>query len=35
MTNKKIICLNIPDNFEYRNPKLIELIKKNYDNNNT
>jgi len=25
-----IICLDIPDNFAYREPALIELIKKNY-----
>lgn len=28
--DKSIKCLNIPDSFEYRDPKLIELIKKNY-----
>jgi predicted protein tyrosine phosphatase len=28
--NKPVICLNIEDSFEYRNPKLIKLIKKNY-----
>lgn len=26
----KIVELGIPDNFEYRNPKLIELIKQTY-----
>lgn len=30
MTKKKVICLNIPDNFAYRDPQLVELIKKNY-----
>jgi predicted protein tyrosine phosphatase len=30
MTGKPIICLNIPDHFEYRNPELIDLIKKSY-----
>lgn len=28
---KPVLCLEVPDNFEYRNPKLIEMIKKNYD----
>jgi predicted protein tyrosine phosphatase len=27
---KPIICLNIEDNFEYRDPKLMKLIAKNY-----
>lgn len=26
----KIVQLDIPDNFEYRNPKLVELIKTSY-----
>lgn len=30
MTSKPIICLNIPDSFSYRHPKLIRLIKQNY-----
>ena len=29
-TQKPVICLGIPDNFEYRNPELIELIKTQY-----
>lgn len=28
--SKKVICLNIPDNFAYRDPALMELIRKNY-----
>jgi len=28
--NKKIINLNIGDNYEYKNPELIKLIKKRY-----
>lgn len=28
--NKPVICLNIEDDFRYRDPELIELIKKNY-----
>jgi predicted protein tyrosine phosphatase len=31
MTSKPIICLNIPDNFQYRNKKLIKLIKTQYN----
>lgn len=27
----KVIALNVPDNFEYRNPELIQLIKDRYD----
>lgn len=27
----KVICLQIPDNFAYRDPKLLKLIKKQYD----
>lgn len=29
--DRPIINLRIPDNYEYRNPELIELIKKRYD----
>ena len=28
---KPVVVLNIPDNFEYRDPDLIEEIKKAYD----
>lgn len=28
--DKPIICLNIDDNYEYRDPDLIKLITKNY-----
>ncbi len=28
--NTPIINLEIPDNYEYRHPELVELIKKNY-----
>lgn len=28
--NKKVICLNIEDNFGYRDPKLMELIRNSY-----
>lgn len=28
---KPVICLNIPDNFGYRDPALMEMIKTNYD----
>jgi predicted protein tyrosine phosphatase len=31
MLDKPIIDLQIPDNYEYRNPELIELIKERYD----
>lgn len=31
ITQKPVVCLDIPDNFEYRNPHLIELIKTQYD----
>ena len=31
MLDKPIIDLKIPDNYEYRNPELIELIKERYD----
>lgn len=30
LTTKPIICLKIPDDFSYREPELMELIKKNY-----
>lgn len=30
--NTPIKVLDIPDNYEYRNPELIELIKEQYDN---
>jgi len=26
----KVICLNIPDNFAYRDPELMKMIKENY-----
>jgi predicted protein tyrosine phosphatase len=29
--DKKIVVLGIPDNFAYRDPELVELIKKSYD----
>ena len=29
--NTPVICLDIPDQFEYRNPKLIAMIKEKYD----
>jgi predicted protein tyrosine phosphatase len=29
--DKPIICLNIPDSFEYRDPELLKLIRKQYD----
>lgn len=28
---KNVVNLQIPDNFEYRNPKLVELIKTSYN----
>ncbi len=28
MHNKKIVCLNIPDNYEYMQLELVELLKK-------
>jgi predicted protein tyrosine phosphatase len=31
MTKKPVICLEIEDSFEYRNPKLVELIQKKYN----
>ena len=30
-TQKPVVCLSIPDHFEYRSPELIELIKKQYE----
>jgi predicted protein tyrosine phosphatase len=30
MLDKPIINLEIPDNYEYRNPELIQLIKERY-----
>lgn len=32
INNTPIIVLNIPDNFGYRDPKLMEMIKENYEN---
>ena len=29
-TDKPVICLNVPDNYGYRDKELIELIKDNY-----
>jgi predicted protein tyrosine phosphatase len=31
MIDKPIINLEIPDNYDYRNPKLIQMIKENYE----
>lgn len=31
LTKKTIICLDIPDSFSYRDPKLMKLIKSAYD----
>jgi len=31
MLDKPIINLEIPDNYEYRNPELIQLIKERYE----
>ena len=31
MTDKPVQCLNIPDSFEYRDPRLIKLIKEKYE----
>jgi predicted protein tyrosine phosphatase len=31
MTKKKVICLNIPDQYEYRSPELNALIRERYD----
>ena len=33
--DKPIVNLNIPDIYEYRNPKLIELIKERYEQRTT
>lgn len=33
--DKPIINLEIPDNYEYRNPKLIEMIKERYEQKST
>ena len=30
--DKPILCLGIPDHFSYRDPELIEMIRKRYDN---
>ena len=30
LTNKRIICLSIKDNYEYRNPELIDIIRTRY-----
>lgn len=30
ITKKPIICLDIPDNFKYRDPKLMKLIAEQY-----
>ncbi len=30
-TDKPIYSLNLPDKYEYRNPKLMELIKERYE----
>lgn len=29
-TGKRVICLDIPDSYEYRNPGLLNLIKERY-----
>lgn len=31
MTSKPVICLNIPDEFAYRDERLEKLIQENYD----
>ena len=28
LKNKRVICLNIPDEYEYMQPSLVELLKK-------
>ncbi len=28
LKNKRVICLDIPDNYEYMEPTLVELLKK-------
>lgn len=35
MIDKPIIDLQIPDHYEYRNSKLIEMIKENYESRTT
>jgi predicted protein tyrosine phosphatase len=35
MIDKPIIDLKIPDHYEYRNSKLIEMIKENYESRTT
>jgi len=34
-TNKPVVCLNIPDNFEYRNPDLMKMIADRYTEETT
>src|ERR1700761_678048 len=29
--SKEVVCLNIPDKFSYRDPELVEMIKKAYN----
>lgn len=29
-TGRKVVCLDIPDNFSYRDPDLMQLIKEKY-----
>jgi len=31
LNNKKTYILDIPDNYNYRDPKLVKLIKQRYD----
>jgi len=31
MTEKPIICLDIPDSYEYRNEDLMKMIRENYE----
>jgi hypothetical protein len=28
LKNKKVICLDIPDDYDYMQPELVELLKK-------
>ena len=35
MTNKPIICLEIPDIYDYRNPELMTQISKRYSEHHT
>lgn len=28
LKNKRVVCLNIPDHYEYMDPALVELLKK-------